>query len=746
MGRQRLSLLLGVGAGEGITDRTSAVPRPSHAVAATYALQRSSRSIELNSHYPCSPPGGGAHHLFGRASSHQVSAGQATCSDSGSGETGQLLLGTVASVQPWQDSLPLCKRLCTIGPVPGAGSRVGHPPTPSPPQPTRRASFDLGLKPQADFMRQLQGAPFTEPPLCQGAECCETDDYRTPYRVQVSRAAGAPAPGACAAAAAQLGPGGRGVWSPACRGRCAWQQQLRPLAAALPCPAPPQHVSQEQTHERGAKVTVFHLRLLARWGCEADDNPNGCCAAGVDSMLLDVDPSLMVSPAAGAASAPRLPPAPAPGALRYARPLHALPPCAPALPPLCCSPPSPAQPRARALAPGAGHARRLQREGQRVQAGRRRAEPDGPQPAPGRRACLWPQLHRHRGRLADRSVPGAVPGAAGGPVLGGDVRQRPGRAARQLLPPGRDAARGGGALAAAAVLRQRASAVRQHAGAAGGGAGRGWRAGALIQRWLCVPGTWRCPSTCGYGGRRWAGMASATGGTRGRCRALLQAGAWDPRAPRLPPASLPAQVYRSIYFSDFLYNGSHTLLTYSWFVAPGEDSLCGWRAVFSPTAAMGVKVLVQSADDREGSFAEIDLSSGELFWASPQVGTLALVGEPLPQPSRGPRRGLGRRCQARSCACRPLGAAGFWGPGGAVHPGWQGAALQLVPPSRGCATAAAQPSTPTHPPCAAAARLRRRRGPRSASPSQYPGTWSPCASSAPPAPCTPGSGKRSACC
>jgi hypothetical protein len=53
-------------------------------------------------------------------------------------------------------------------------------------------------------------------------------------------------------------------------------------------------VSQEQTYERGAKVTVFHLRLNTHWGCETGDNPNLCCSAGIDSMVLDVEPSIMV--------------------------------------------------------------------------------------------------------------------------------------------------------------------------------------------------------------------------------------------------------------------------------------------------------------------------------------------------------------------------------------------------------------------------------------------------------------------
>ncbi len=59
--------------------------------------------------------------------------------------------------------------------------------------PDRRSPLDLGTQVQADFMRQLRGT-FSEPPLCKGSDCCESDDYRTPYRVQVRRAAATPLP------------------------------------------------------------------------------------------------------------------------------------------------------------------------------------------------------------------------------------------------------------------------------------------------------------------------------------------------------------------------------------------------------------------------------------------------------------------------------------------------------------------------------------------------------------------------
>jgi hypothetical protein len=265
--------------------------------------------------------------------------------------------------------------------------------------------------------------------------------------------------------------------------RCAGRQQRHCLAAHLrpsnglqhrppppttpgpswPCAVPlPQHVSQEQTYERGAKVTVFHLRLITHWGCETDDNPNLCCSAGIDSMVLDVEPTLMVG-----APTCCLRPSP-PACLPAFRAAGSLP------PPGSMSrgaggaggPGQEPAPSAAAAA-AAGHARHVQQQepGRQLQAEHLGAEPDRPQPAPVRRAGLRPQLGRHCGRLADRPVPCALPGAAGGPVLGGADRQRAGRPGRQLLPAGRDAARCGGAVAAAHVLRQRAQASPQHAGA-----------------------------------------------------------------------------------------------------------------------------------------------------------------------------------------------------------------------------------------------------------------------------------------
>lgn len=82
----------------------------------------------------------------------------------------------------------------------------------------------------------------------------------------------------------------------------------------------------------------------------------------------------------------------------------------------------------------------------------------------------------------------------------------------------------------------------------------------------------------------------------------------------------PLQVYRSIYFSEFVYNGSHTLLSFPWFIPTGDDALCGWRAMLDPTAAMGLEVTYTAADPTVApQAAASDLSRGELAWAAPQA-------------------------------------------------------------------------------------------------------------------------------
>eukprot|EP00798_Chlamydomonas_sp_ICE-L_P024620 gene24620-10241_t len=101
-----------------------------------------------------------------------------------------------------------------------------------------RALSQLVNGPALEGNVPLQFIPTEEPQLCPGPSCCQADDYASPYRVA--------------------------------------------------------HLNSSTATYAGTSYTTFYLRMYRQSQCNAAIDAAGCCQADVQTLWIDVDPSLQV--------------------------------------------------------------------------------------------------------------------------------------------------------------------------------------------------------------------------------------------------------------------------------------------------------------------------------------------------------------------------------------------------------------------------------------------------------------------